>query len=339
MRRVDYINQEPVMCFPTPILNFNTIKQNKVEFSKGEFVYFKNKSTIPISTYFYKYKENLLIIDIDREKPIVHIIKNSKVNKTINLKELKKEDLFTLEQVIDIHGREIKIKSFTEIETFYNEFLNYKNNKNILYKETKLKLQELIESSERMRKLDKVAGTSKVVEFINKENFRTIKSKLSFIYDNREEDINAYKQELLNSNNFSSFIIISKTLEKEFYEDFKAKNKEHINLLSTANKASDNLSNHFNKKWFAEEKHLKEKNLGALFDCFNQMFCEETYPKEELDFIEDLIAKHLNEDDELLDSFIDWVNLCPIDKEDMRKSLEEIVNNYKIRDSLNKQIV
>ena len=337
MRRVDYINQEPVMCFPTPVLDFNIIKQDKIEFSKGDFVYFKDKSIVPVSTYFYKYKENLLILDIDREIPIAHIIKNSKVCKTLNLSELKKEDFINIEQVLDIHGKEIKIKTFSEIEIFYKDFLKYKNSRNDLYKNTRLKLQELIKSSERMRKLDKVAGTSKVVDFINKENFKIIRSKLIHICDNRDEDVDTYKQELIKFNNLNSFIIITNILEKEFYEDFRSKNKEHAALLATANKETDILSTNFNKVWFVEDIYSKEKKLGALFDCFNEMICAKKYSKEEVDFVECLIVKHLNADNELLDSFIDWVDLCPIDKKEMRDTLEEMVNEWRSRDLINKQ--
>lgn len=329
MRRVDYINREPVMCFPTPILDFDMIKQDKVKFSNGDFINFNNKSRVPVSTYFYKYNKNLLILDIDRINPIAHIIKNSKVIKTIELGNLTTEDLFNINQVIDINGNELNINSFNDIEFFYSEFKKYKKLKNEIYIDSKAKLQELIESSDRMRKLDKIAGTNKVVDFINEENFQMVRAKLIFICGNKYKDIDKFKQALIKINNLSAFILITNIFEKAFYEDFKRKNKEHIELLNLANNEASTLTNNFYKQWVIEDKFLKEKKLGALFDCLNEMICAKKYSKQELDFVECLIVRYINENHELLDSFIDWVDLCMIEKKEMEDTLKEMVYEWK----------
>lgn len=328
MRRVDYINEEPVMCFPTPILDFNIIKCDKIELSTGDFVHFKDKSIVPISTYFYKYKENILILDYDREEPIAHIIKNSKVFKTIKVSDLSKEDFSYIKQVIDIYGKEIKINNINDIDLFHKEFIDFKQFKNNLYKESRSKLQELIESSDRMRSFDKVAGTTKVIDFITDENINLIKSSLPSTCKQRYNSTEEYKNMMREVNSFNAIVIISNLLERELYIDFKSKNKEHTRLLALANKASDELTNKFNNKWFVEEKYSKEKNLGALFDCSNEMLCSKKYLKDEVDFVDCLIAKKLDEDIDLLDSFIEWVDLCPVDKEEMRSTLLETLNEW-----------
>ena len=324
MRRVDYVNNEPVKCFYTPVVNTGNYN-DMISISKGDFVNFSKGRSVPISTYYYKYKENLLILDFDREDPLVHMIKKSKVEDTIKIEMLSNDTVEKFDQVIDIDGATLNIKSTKELINFLSETKSSKNKIDKAYSETKMKLRELIKSSDDMRELDKYKGTSKVVKFISEDNFNKIKTSLLTIYNTKTSSIDKFKEEITSLNSFKVFTVLSNVLEKELYLEFKTKNKEHGELLNIAEREADIINSEYNQRWYESDIFQEEKQFGIYLDCLNEMSCSEQIDVKAIEIIENKIADQISANDNLIDSYIDWVALSEFDKEDLTEVINETV--------------
>lgn len=137
MGMYDIINGEQVKCFGVPCYYDGSIEKGVSQMG-GLLRGYKNGNKVPYKTYYYNYGLNFCIIDThpyeEEQIAIIHIIENGKVKKTILFEDLTNEDLEKAEKLISYYGEELNIKTKEEVLTMIDDAKYFREQQNILTK-------------------------------------------------------------------------------------------------------------------------------------------------------------------------------------------------------------
>lgn len=329
----DFIEKQPIKCFYTP---FYDCKENKEKISHtfGQNRIFKIGDNVPSQTFWYNYSENFMILDYEYSKinPLIHIVRNDKIKKTVFINELTMVDFFSNEKVVTIYGEELNITSLDSLNLFLNDLIEldglceFKNSRVDIYRDNLLKrnleIQLLNENPDYsllcLSKNDKEALYNILINYKNEINFDESIDILETICDYKEEII--MNNELINKikdivikrfkKEASTLYIENERLENEVNEDMKILEKEH------------------KEKWFNIEFE-KEKTLGEYLECYRYLkSCENIYEKDS-DFRKELegciinFSKFIKENKNILDKYLIWSNF----DNDTQGIIKEIVDD------------
>ena len=329
MTRKDYINREVVQCFYTPEIMIGNRENGLYKLSHGDFVNFFNGMKVPVNTYYYTYNKDLLILDYNKQEPICHVILNEYVIKTIPVSELTKEEFSRIKQVINTKGSEININSFEELQQFIESNNIKKDNIKEIYRDTKDKLSELVDISEKMRLVDKHSGRVEVAYLIPEELFNKVRLSIINIYNSNARDLKLFIEEIVELDNVKINTLITNILEKEFYNIFSNTQKDHSALFKKARKDAELIYNDFNDKWLQKDLYSKEKTLGCYLECLNEMHWNKIYFKKDVIYAEQIISSFINDNPGVSENYVEWLPFDSIDKQEIEELILEIIENTK----------
>lgn len=326
MGNKDYINEEIIMCFPTPVIK----KDNngcKYTFKNGDLVHFKNGSKIETKTNYYQYSSNLLILDYDREIPIAHIIINDRIRNTLPVAELNKGIFNKVDQVIDIEGNELKVYSLNDIYNLIEALSVRKCEVESIYKNSKQMLAETIKLSNRMRQVDEAMGSNRILDFIDTSNFNKVMIGISSVFRTQGNNLEEFKNEVLAKNNLRIYLAISDIIEKETFIQFKYAQLEHLDLKNEAKELSKDIYDKFSETWIKKDDYKLEKQLGCYIECLNEMYWNYEYNENDINDLKETIQLFLTQHKELKENYLEWLQGSEEDKDDIRQLITEIIGN------------
>lgn len=344
MGMFDSINGEQVKCFYVPVYDEHETSKN-IWYSGGRARFFKENDEVPSQTFWYKYSDNFMILDYMYSgiNPLVHIIRNSKVKKTIRLDELTSVDFIENEKVLNYYGEELKIYHIEDIAKFIDDknelegHSEYKRSKNDLYADNLIRRSNDIE---RLKK-DPVNALFLVSE-LDRENVTEILKGFSIndiVVDdsNSLELIARYKEDLISLEGANSFKnkdilnqikdIVLKRLEEEFHiiNDESEKNNNEIE------KEIKELEKIYKNKWFVK-RFKDEMKFGEYLECYRYLTSSKNsvYASEDTKSrYEDCILKFSNfikEKDNILERYLIWSNFDKETQNIIKEIVQEILN-------------
>lgn len=331
MGNKDYINEEIVRCFPSPVI----IKKSDnyhYTFSNGDFAHFRNGSKIPTKTIYYNYSCDLLILDYNREEPIAHIIIQNIVVNTIPVSDLNNSILNKITQVIDIDGNTLKVSTLDDIHSLITAQKIKKNDIEKNYQSSKEKLAETIELSNRMRAIDDTMGTAKILDFIELDMLQKVKMSIAHIFISKSQTFEEFKEEVLAKNDLRIYLAISNIVDRETYVKFKIAQADHNYLKNEAMTLSKASYDNFNNTWIKEDNYILEKQLGCYLECLNEMYWNKDYNSKDRAKLKLIIRDFLNENDMLQENYLNWIHDTDEDEDDIKSLLNEILE-YKNSDT------
>lgn len=224
----DYINDEQVKCFYTPI--FHDIDNDCFSLMNGNLLSFRNNVEVPYKTYYYDYGQNFIILSLDETdcSSLFHVIKNGKVFKTVkNINDINKY-INNNEKIIDNFGYILNIKTIEDFNNYKKEKKEFEilreftfKNINTLYKESLVTfhgLGVLDKNSkiykEKTKNLENIYTKMDIEKEEIKKEFRNVSSSFYNKWYN-----NIFKEEQI----FGFFINEFAFADKNEYETIKVK--------------------------------------------------------------------------------------------------------------------
>lgn len=329
----DFIEKEQIKCFYTPLYNYNN-EENKIMYMFGQNRIFNIGDNVPSQTFWYNYSDNFMIIDYDYSKvnPLIHIIENSKIKKTILMNELTLLDFLNNEKVINHNGEELKINSIESLNLFMNDVVEldgmyeFKNSKVGVYTDNLLKRNrdiQLISTNSThclfcLSELDREAVYNILVNYTN-ETF-------SISQSNALEVINTYKQDIVNDDKLINEIknIVLTRLKNEFDILYSENEKIEVQI----NEEMKELEKVHKNKWF-DSRFKKEKRFGEYLECYRylktslNLLGEESDLKNELNDCIYNFSNYIRQNENIVDNYLNWSKF----DDDVEKILKEIIDN------------
>ena len=329
----DYINGVETLVFYHPV--FDVYLKNTINIGGFTTSYYTGNQ-VPIKTLYYNRPKDFLVFDENeyQNNPLLHVIKDGIVFDTISLKDAT-DDLFGGNiLVLNRYGDELNIKSKENCYSFIKDSIKYNQN----LKKIKEPLNTLLET--------KFTPTDTLITFIkfhaieNREMLdiifksinerpivlKTLQKKLSF--ESLEEHISSFSDEDLYNYFTKTIFPLIKEKNNQYIEE--------INRLDTKIKPLlDKIEKEYRSKYFKESSYKVEAQLGEYLYCLIDMYPhkdQEEIPRQKpnreiydtlIDILKDFINKHNN----IVDSYIKWLELDDMQAQYIKSICEGIFIN------------
>lgn len=332
----DFIEKQPIKCFYTPFYDYKENKE-KISYTFGQNRIFKIGDNVPSQTFWYNYSENFMILDYEYSKinPLIHIVKNDKLKKTVFINELTMIDFFSNEKIVTTYGEELNINSLDGLNLFLNDLIEldglceFKSSKIDIYRDNLLKrnieIQLLTENPKYcmscISNRDKEALYNLLINYKTHIPFDEMSDILDVIYDYKEEIImddrliDKIKEIVLErfKKEANTLYIENERLENEINKEIKILEKEH------------------KEKWF-NIKFEKEKTFGEYLECYRYLkSCENVYEKDS-NLIKELescicnFSKFITQNKDIVDRYLIWSNFDNETQELIKQIIDDIIN-------------
>lgn len=336
MNLTDFINGEPVRCFYTPLYDSENGVKYTQQYMHGENRIFDNGDYVPCKTLYYDYKNNFMIIDYDFSKtsPLIHIIRDSKIFKSIFLENLIDSDFVDIEKVIDYKGNELKINNLNDLSIFLDDLLElyslieFKESNKYKYIDKMISVKKDIENTLR----DPFFSFNCIIEDDTYLMYDTLLSKNMLYTENAcfspGDIIKLYRDSIVSSSSIENAYILTKELQSivlnrlnSQFNDFYRKNEELENKISLEIKeliaTNDN-------KW-SDNAFYKEKRFGEYLECYKELTknqSESNFVIKYSSFLKDF-SDFLNNNPCILESYFLWSDI----EDSERNDIINIVSN------------
>lgn len=335
----DYINGEQVKVFFHPIYEERT---KSTWHSGGSLNNFYNGDSVILKTLYYKRPKNFIVLDEnDHEKnPLVHIIKNGKIEATTPLRSANNSYFDNNEAILTYNGDRINLKTKEDCLE-YIKYLEYWENK---YREITKEHSDIFNN--RYIPSNWIISHIKPTENINK--FRPDrKSKLDVIFKgiNHIQEI----RDCLN-NNFESYDKLQALLvsDDELWNKFcdlvypmaieihKASEELLDSIAKNNEPLLKELQKEFEDKYKLEDTYLKETQLGEYLECFRYMYKDKSevrvikgLPSSEEVYNSLLLAikDFIQQNNGIVNSYIKWLELDEVQANNIKKIFNGIIEN------------
>lgn len=323
MDKSDFINGERIRCFPVP-----TIRKEENNyfygFEDGESFDFKNGTRIDTTTIYYKYSKNLMILDYDRAKPIAHIIINGRIYGTFDFNDIDKVLFDSIDEFIDIAGTHLNISEQEELNKIHEERMNIKEQICYIFESSRLKFKYLTEISNDMKKLDLAMGNVDILQFINMDNFKKVSSSVSNIRLFKNNSMDEFIKNAQTLNNARVYYKLSQVIDENLYNLYKKASKDHRDSLRVGHESAKNIYNNFDLKWKVLKDDKLIKKLGCYLECLNEMYWNDKYSAMDIINLKNEIRNFINTHDYIVEDYLEWLDICNSDKEDIINLINEI---------------
>ena len=336
MGMYDYINGEQVKCFYTPVGS----KGSGIWHSGGMLRSFENGDEVPCEEAYYKYPKNFIIFDTYpccNDEPIIHVIKDGRVEGTYCISEISNSILNDIELFVDYYGTTYyNIKTVQDFSDYKKEYDTFREQiKNIRKDQNSL--------------LDKMFTTSQIMSEIEGNGIGDIlrpkiEDKLKMIVGNINS-IDLMKTEIshyFDLNNIESMVAKLDEFKKVVYttaQKYYNKYKNQFEKMKLHNEPIiDGLNKKFSNKWVIEDNFKEEKDFGELLDLlWYASATKDEEPiiddgrvikdyQEDYKFFKEEIEKTINNNPTIVDRYFEW--LSEEYREVMKNTLD---NNFKLR--------
>lgn len=328
----DFIKKEQIKCFYFPLYECNN--KNKIVYTFGQNRTFNIGDNIPNQTFWYNYSDNFIIVDYEYSKinPLIHIVKNSKIKKTVLMNELESSEFLDNEKVINHVGEELRINSLENLNLFINDLIEldgiyeFKTSKGDIYADNLLKRNKDIQSIN-----INSAHSLFCLSELDREAVYNVLSKHESDYSNVNvsnalEIVDTYKQDIANDSGLINKIkdIVLTRLKDEF--DILYSENEKIE--STINKEMKELEEIHRNKWF-NSRFEKEKRFGEYLECYRylksslNLLNEDSILKQELNDCIYNFSSFIKENEYIFDDYLKWSNF----DNEVQEILKEIVDD------------
>lgn len=332
----DFIEKEQIKCFYTPLYNYNN-EENKIIYTFGQNRIFNIGDNIPSQTFWYNYSDNFMILDYEYSKinPLVHIVENSRIKKTILMNQLTFIDFLNNEKVINHNGEELKINSIESLNLFMNDVVEldgmyeFKHSKSSIYMDNLLRRNkdiQLINTNSAhclfcLSELDREAVYNILINYEN--------NTFPVSLPNALEVVGAYKQDIANNQELINKIkdIVLKRLKEEF--DILYSENEKIEY--EINKEMEELEKVHKNKWF-DFRFEKEKKFGEYLECYRylksslNLLEEDSSLKLELDDCMYNFSNYIKQNEDIFDKYLKWSNFDSDVQEILKNIIDDILN-------------
>lgn len=339
MGMYDYINGEQVKCFYRPIYS----EKDGIWYSGGHMTGYVTGEVLPTKTLYYKYPSNFLIFDemLFEHSAMIHIVKDSKVFKTVLLDEFDENYFGSIHNVYNYYGIELNLKNKKDMRDYIEARNKYIEETNLVRGKADKLLNEFLSYHTMDRKLKLMIKTNKLntifkyLSLFNKDDknfnfkFKEILLRYDILLDNIDDLTDEHKSLLIKDenfiNDFSKLLIEESAIKAKILDDEHKKEKERIR-----GKYHD-IINKFNDRWYIQDEYKLEKTFGEYLTVIAELYQikdfenvasfnnAERYNQCKKDFI-DFISKN----DGIKDKYIKWVDF----NEDDKKEIEDILNSY-----------
>lgn len=316
----DYINGEKVQCFYIPIFSSSKATGGYIYYSGGVSTTFNIGDEIPITTAWYKYPKDFMILDSNNsiENALIHIIENACVLKTIRFKEMDESFFKNNRAIYDCKGRELNISSLSDMKSFLGDrrTCDLENESKSINKQLIHNLE--VDISNDIKVIKQTSRVQYILESINDDDFNEINLFMKK-YENLEFETKNGLKEYINGNYEIDSFVVSKIrwiIVKRLTDDFDLITTlygEENNIQRESMRASMSL---FYQKWYKKDKYKNIKKLGEYIDCMsfildnmdNDTFSIINY-KEDYGFCLKNIKELLSLEDDLVSKYIDWLDV------------------------------
>lgn len=352
MGMFDSINGEQVKCFYVPIYDGCETNEN-IWHSGGRARIFKEKDIVPSQTFWYRYSDNFMILDYmySGVNPLIHIIRNSKVEKTIRLDKLTPIDFIGNEKVLNYYGEELKIYNIEDIAKFIDDknelegFSEYKRSTNDLYADNLIRRNNDIEHLKKdpinalflVSELDRESIT-KILEGIPINGIEVDDSNsIDLISRYKEDLVSNHKDNLFENKEILNQMrdIVLKRLEDEFHIINDESEKNNIDI----EKEIRDLEEIHRNKWFVD-RFKDEMKFGEYLECYRYLTSSKNsvYASEDTKSrYEDCILKFSNfirENNNILERYLIWSSFDKETQDIIREIVKEILNFSQEKDRI-----
>lgn len=319
----DLLNDSTIKCFYSPVCyRFKEDDNYSIYKIDGNLKSYKDGDELPLKTLYYKYPSNFVIYDDDNL--CLNIIKDSKLFKSVNVKNLNSNDISNIKFTFNTNGERLSFIN-DNFETYKNKLLMY--SKAVIYRKRKIK--EIYRNCNKTRKVllelnivirSELNNYVGIIDFFDEHDYRLVNDYLnskhiSFTLNNKSLKESKFKLESILKDNF-----LGKEL-KNFIDSVIV-----LNILDRLNKCSiaesemikfqvEPIEKEFKETWicniYEEEKHLGE----LIYLIYSIKYFDSNSnidyigDKEELDFCMKEIQNMLKKDFSIVKSYLDWIAL------------------------------
>lgn len=333
----DYINGEQVKCFYRPVYS----EGEGIWHSGGYMLGYVNGETVPVKTIYYKYPTNFIIFDelLNERSAIIHIIKESKVLKTVSLDSFKDEDFESIDGIFDYYGVELNLKNKQDMI----DYIDAHNNHIDFINKTRATADKLFDKFLSYHSLDKKIDRLKKFNKLNKifdylslfnDNDTNFKTKfLNILSKYNIKDLSDENKDLLVKNenfinDFSKLLIEESAIKLEIFNNKHSKEKERISKILKPK------IKEFNNRWLIKDKYALEKSFGEYLDVIMILF-ETRNDKDILTMDNKKIyldckqkfIDFINENEGIKEKYIKWGEFTKEEEEEIDEILKMCVYN------------
>lgn len=336
----DYINGEQIKIFYHPIFDESS---KDTWHSGGSMVGYNTGEQVPIKTFYYNRPKNFIVFDENeyQNNPLLHIIRDSVVFNTISLKDATDDVFIDNTLVLNYYGYELNIKSTEDCYKFMEESNKYEEEQRDVNKPTynlfHNKIIPLhwiishIDYSETINKLRPDRSSKLKIVFQGIEALTEIQKILeeNFSFKSLQE----FKDSLItNDDLYNNFVEIILPIAKAKYEQY---NKEYDKLKTEIKPLSDKLSKEYYSKHYIESPYKEEAQFGEYIECLRYMYHDrdqEGIPhlasnRSRYDALIEAITDFLNTHNNIVDSYIKWLELDDVQAQNIKSICEGILTN------------
>lgn len=336
----DYINGEQIKIFYHPIFDENS---KDTWHSGGSMINYNTGEQVPIKTLYYNRPKDFLVFDENdyENNPMLHIIKDASVSDTISLKDAT-DDVFANNMlVLNYYGYTLNIKSKEDCYKFTKESDEYEEAQRKLNKPTYNLLHNKITPVHWI--ISHIKG-SKTINKLRPDR----SSKLNTVFKGIEQlpEIQKILQDNFSFKSLEEFketLVVDDNLYKNFVEIIlpiaEAKlnqyNEEYNKIKAEIEPSAEKLRNEHYSKYYITSPFETEAQFGEYLDCLRYMYnCRDqerppqlTSNRERYDALIEAMKDFINKHNNIVDSYIKWLELDDIQAQYIKSICEGILIN------------